>query len=134
MQLSEREVELAMQQASPKTIVHQGRAFTATLIKGTGGTIRLDDNRPGTPHGIVTVAFDHAPHDPGMVFGYALSAHPRYDTDRPTIKNGLTLEHAIAACCEAILAAREEYEQRAELERQGRNRIYEWYIQAPLQE
>ena len=30
-----------------------------------------------------------------------------------------------------MLEAREEREQRAELERQGRNRIYEWYIQAP---
>lgn len=89
--------------------------------------------RPLCP-GVVAVAFDDAPHDPDTVFGYALGPYQHFDSHRRTIRNGLTLEQAIAACCDAILVAREEYEQRAELERQGRNRIYEWYIQAPLQE
>ena len=99
-----------------------------------GGLISLDENRSPAVTGVVAVAFDEAPHDPDTVFGYALGNHQGFARHRRTIKNGLTLEQAIAACCEAMIEAREEHEQRADLERQGRNRLYEWYIQAPLQE
>ena len=99
-----------------------------------GGVIRLESHQPGIPHGIVAVDINQLSQDPDTVFGYALGAYQDFDSHRRTIKNGLTLKQAIAACCEAMLKAREEHEQRADLERQGRNRLYEWYIQAPLKE
>ena len=134
MTLTDHEMDLALQQASPKTIVHQGHTFTATLITGLSGVISLEEHRSPAVTGVVAVAFDDTPQDPDTVFGYALGAHQDFSSHRRTIKNGLTLEQAIAACCEAMIEAREEHEQRADLERQGRNRLYEWYIQAPLQE
>ena len=134
MPLTDREMDPSLQKASPKTIIHQGHTFTATLINGMGGRISLMAHRPPVVTGVVAVAFDDTPHAPDTVFGYALGAHQDFDSHRRTIKNGLTLEQAIAACCEAMIEAREEHEQRADLERQGRNRLYEWYIQAPLQE
>lgn len=134
MTLTDHEMDLALQQASPKTIVHKGHTFTATLINGMGGVISLEENRSPAVTGIVAVAFDEAPQDPDTVFGYALGNHHDFHRHRRTAKSGVTLEQAIAACCDAMIEAREEHEQRTELERQGRNRLYEWYIQAPLQE
>ena len=134
MPLTDHEMDLALQQASPKTIIHKGHTFTATLITGLGGVISLTADQQPVVTGVVAVAFDEAPHDPDTVFGYALGNHHDFHRHRRTIKNGLPLEQAITACCEAMIQAREEHEQRAELERQGRNRLYEWYIQAPLQE
>ena len=134
MPLTDQEMELALQKASPKTIIHKGHTFTATLINGMGSVISLEENRSPVVTGVVAVAFDEAPQDPDTVFGYALGSYQDFESRRRTIKNGLTLDQAITACCEAMIEAREEHEQRTDLERLGRNRLYEWYIQAPLQE
>ena len=134
MPLTDHEMDLALQKASPKTIIHKGHTFTATLIDGMSGVIRLEEYLAPAVTGVVAAAFDDTPHDPDTVFGYALGNHQNFNSNRRTINSGLTLEQTIAACCEAMIEAREEHEQRADLERQGRNRLYEWYIQAPLQE
>lgn len=101
MPLTDRETELALQKASPKTIVHQGHTFTATLFPDIGDVIRLKNNQPGVPHGIVAVDIDHHSQVPDTVFGYALGTYQHFHINRRTIKNGLTLEQAIAACYDA---------------------------------
>ena len=134
MTLSDHEMDLALQKASPKTIIHKGHTFTAPLIPGLGGVIQLEVHRPAAVPGVVAVAFDDAPHAPDTVFGYALVPYHHFDSHLQTIRNGLTLEQAIAACCDAVIEAQEENERKLELQKQGRNKLYEWYIQAPLQE
>ena len=134
MTLTEQEIEAAIQNASPKNIMHKGNPFTASLLLDAAA-IRIEDHQKTSPAGFIIPAFDPAANDPERVFGYALDHRTTgYRKDTAVIQSGLTLEQAVAACCDAIIAAWEMNEKGLELRHQAHNKLYEWLVQAPLQD
>ena len=72
--------------------------------------------------------------DPERAFGYAICDRSDHRKPNNLSETWLTIEQAIAVCCDAIIAAHEKSQRDADRRNDARSRIQQWMLQATPEE